>query len=321
MSSPFQVPDVLSRQRKRRPLLWRLIRATVIGYVLLVIVSCNLQERLLFPGCGTQGKPEAQVQARPGAQLVELTTRSGVKTVALFGPALLSDGSPHPHPETCPTLLYFYGNAMCVADTEWEFQEFRQLRANVMIPEYVGFGMAGGKPSEQGCYETAEAALAWLASRPEVDRKRIVVAGWSLGAAVACETASGPEESNGRPAIAGLAMFSAFTSVDAVAHHHYWFMPTSLLLRHHFRSIEKIGKVKGPVLLGHGSDDRIIPQKMSLELKAAARQAANLWYVEVPGANHNDFYSLGGSSILRAMDQWLDAVRASGMRRSGREEG
>ena len=47
---------------------------------------------------------------------------------------------------------------MCLNDPPIEFDQFRRLGLNVLIPEYVGYGMSGGKPSETGCRETADAA-------------------------------------------------------------------------------------------------------------------------------------------------------------------
>ena len=59
---------------------------------------------------------------------------------------------------------------MCLNDTaELEFDRFRRLGLNVLIPEYVGYGMSGGKPSEAGCRDTADAAYEHLRKRKDVD--------------------------------------------------------------------------------------------------------------------------------------------------------
>ena len=75
-----------------------------------------------------------------------------------FGPALTPDGRPHPNAARRPTILYFYGNGMCLKGTAYEFGHFRRLGANVLIPEYVGYGLSGGQAGEVGCRETADAA-------------------------------------------------------------------------------------------------------------------------------------------------------------------
>ena len=67
---------------------------------------------------------------------------------------------------------------------------FRRLGANVMIPDYVGYGLSGGSPSEAGCYATADTAYEHLKGRKDVDPGKIVAAGWSMGGGVAVDLAA-----------------------------------------------------------------------------------------------------------------------------------
>ena len=66
---------------------------------------------------------------------------------------------------------------------ETEFDRFRRLGLNVLIPDYLGYGMSAGKASEIGCRETAETAYQALVSRG-FPPSRIIAGGWSLGGAV-----------------------------------------------------------------------------------------------------------------------------------------
>ena len=104
------------------PLARRILRELSIFLVLvlagLLVVLYLLQERMIFPGAETQGAPEAIVHARPGTELVKLTTPRGETVTALFGPALSPDGKLLSDSSSRPTLLYFYGNAMCLAYAE-----------------------------------------------------------------------------------------------------------------------------------------------------------------------------------------------------------
>ena len=93
------------------------LRIPLLVSVGLVAVFFTLQARLIFPGSETQGKPSAVVHPRPDEQLVNLTTAHGDRVVVLFSPALTPEGRPHSQAASCPTLLYFYGNAMCLNDT------------------------------------------------------------------------------------------------------------------------------------------------------------------------------------------------------------
>ena len=53
---------------------------------------------------------------------------------------------------------------MCLSYAESRFDRFRRLGLNVIIPDYVGYGMSGGSPSEKGCQATADAAYDYLVS-------------------------------------------------------------------------------------------------------------------------------------------------------------
>jgi len=195
---------------------WRLIRIPLLVWLGLLALFASLQARLIFPGAQTQGQPYASVRPPVGAELVTLSTVNGDRVVALFGPALTPAGHHHPEASRRPTLLYFYGNGMCLNDTSEQFDHFRRLGANVLIPEYVGYGMSGGQPSETGCRATADAAYDHLHSRRDVDPRAIVAVGWSLGGAVAIDLAS-------RRPVAGLAAFSTFTSLVEMARRNFPF--------------------------------------------------------------------------------------------------
>lgn len=277
----------------------RVMRILAPVYLGVGTLMFSLQTRIIFPGMDSQGQPYAVVRPRPGTELVRLTTDQDVPIVALYGPALHPDGSPDPDAAGRPTLLYFYGNGMSLSDTEGQFEQFRRMGVNVLIPEYVGYGMSGGRPSERGCRGTAEAAYDHLVKIRGVRPDRIVVGGWSLGGAVAIDLAS-------RREVAGLMAFSSFTSAIDMAHRLVPFLPATLLLRHRFDSIRKIPTLSCPILIGHGRRDRIVPFEMGERLARAARApVTTIWIDE---ADHNDFFAVAGRRVDRAMVRFLDEI-------------
>lgn len=58
---------------------------------------------------------------------------------------------------------------------------FSSLHCNILMVEYRGYGQSKGYPSENGIYMDAQAALDFLAARPDVNQTQIVVFGRSLG--------------------------------------------------------------------------------------------------------------------------------------------
>jgi uncharacterized protein len=290
----------------------KVARVAVIAYVGLAIVLALLQTQLIFPGASTQGTADATIDASQlgnGAELVTLATPSREKVVALFGRALDELGRPRADASSRPTLLHFYGNGMCMAYSAAEFEQFRRRGFNVMIPDYLGYGMSGGKPSEENVYATADACFDHLlsrAARGEIDGKKIVPTGWSLGAAAAFHLAA----TRGKENVPCVVAVSAFTSVDAMARKLFPFLPTGMILRHHFDNAAKIRTIARPVFLAHGTRDGIIPFAMSNQLADAAAGGAaggaKVTKYDVVGGDHNDVFDVGGRGLLDAIEAFVN---------------
>lgn len=263
-----------------------------------LIVLYSLQDRMIFPGAATQGTAEAVVSPWTGAELLRLTTPRGDHVAAMFGPALLPDGRLAPDPQSRPALVYFYCNAMCLAYCEPEFQRFRRLGLNVLIPDYLGYGMSGGKASEQGCRETAIACLNALRSRGFAT-SRVIAGGWSLGGAVAIDLAA-------REPLCGLIAFSTFTSAQEMARSIIPLPLPGILFRHRFDSLAKLPRITCPILLGHGRRDMLVPFAMFERLSKAV--TAPLLTLVLDEAEHNDFYDVGGERIDAAIRRFLDTL-------------
>jgi uncharacterized protein len=264
-------------------------------YLILCLIMFSIQNWMIFPGHATQAQREAMVHPAPDFELLHLTTAIGDSIVAIFGNATDQNDQPLPQANSCPTILFFYGNAMCLADSLGQFHEFRRLGANVMIVEYPGYGMSGGTPSEPALYAAADAACDALMRRQDIDPKKIIAAGWSLGAAVAINLAT-------RRPVAALATFSAFTSLPDMARSVVPWLPTSLLLRSRFDNQSKIKQIACPIFIAHGTHDSIVPFAMSRKLIAAAKGPATS--VEVD-SDHNDIFERGGEALDERFKQFL----------------
>jgi pimeloyl-ACP methyl ester carboxylesterase len=245
-----------------------------------------IEARLIFPGTYTQGQTDAVATPDPDCELVKFTTSDGTSIVGIYGPAVGSA----PQDTVRPTLLFFYGNGTCLAYNVDLFTRFRALGFNTMIVDYPGFGMSGGKPSEAGCYAAADLAYDFLVTRSDVATESIFASGWSLGGAVAIDLAA-------RKPVAGLATFSAFTSISAVAKIVTRGFPVGLLLRSRFDNVTKMPAISCPIMMVHGMRDRIIPSEMLDRLAGAAR--GNMTVVRIAEADHNDLFDVGGVDLFQ----------------------
>lgn len=256
----------------------------------------GLEEKLVFPGAASQGQAYATIPPSADYELIPLQTVDGTRIVAQFGRALGPRGEPMPVPTRAPTVIFFYGNGAFAAQMGNEFGHFRRLGMNVLIPEYPGYGMSGGKPGERAFYSAADAAYDYLLGRPGIDRERIVAAGWSMGSAVAIDLAS-------RRRVLAVVTVSAFTTLPAVAHALQPWMPVSLIIRSRFDNLGKIPAVTCPIMIIHGDRDEIVPPNMAGALAAAAKARVTSYTVE--GGGHNDVFAVGGDALWGAVGTFL----------------
>ncbi len=210
-----------------------------------------------------------------------------------------------PAPDATLTLLFFHGNAGNIS--HW-LETVGLLRRRLGVPfflfDYRGYGRSEGRPSEEGLYRDARAALAHLRRHPAVRPDRIVFFGQSLGSAVAVELAT-------REPPAGLILESPFTSVRAMGKAMFPFLPVSLLVGNQFDSLSRIPRIRVPLLVLHGDRDEVVPVSQGRALFEAATEPKT--FFAIPGAGHNDIPIAGGPAYLDALARFL-AGRGSPLR-------
>jgi fermentation-respiration switch protein FrsA (DUF1100 family) len=140
-----------------------------------------------------------------------------------------------------------------------------------------------------------------LAARPDVDSTRIAYFGESLGTAVAVRLAV-----EQRPS--ALILRSPFTSMADLARYHYSVLPSRLLLRDRYSTIDRIRDVRVPLLVIAGGRDSIVPIEYSQRLYDVAADPKTL--VVLPDADHNDMELLAGAEMISAIVRFLEAVPA-----------
>jgi len=179
-----------------------------------------------------------------------------------------------------PAVIYFGGNAeevsWTLADAHWP-REWTIVGVN-----YRGYGTSEGVPGEPALTADALAIYDAVAKSEDIDPRRIVVFGRSLGTAIAVHLAAE------RP-VAGAVLVSPYDSLAAVGRKHYPWLPVSLLLRHRFDALADAKRNRMPLLTIVGESDSIIPAERSRAL-FDAWAGPKTWQV-VPGADHNDLGS------------------------------
>jgi len=179
-----------------------------------------------------------------------------------------------------PTVVYFHGNAANLGNRAGIYGALAEKGFGVLAVSYRGYGKSTGSPSEQGLYADARAALSFLTDKQHIPLKHIILFGESLGTGVAVQMATEYD-------VGGLVLEAAYTSVAARGAEIYFYIPVKLMIRDKFDSLNKIGKVKAPLLLFHGERDSVIPIRMGKAVFAAATAPKQAFYF--PRVDHNDF--------------------------------
>jgi fermentation-respiration switch protein FrsA (DUF1100 family) len=262
------------------------------AYCLVAFLAWRFQDKLAFPGHRVRLIAPQRVGLEDG-RIVTVETSDGVLLKGWYLPPLASGGAGG----KAAGLLWFYGNLESVSGLAPIVRDLRLPEVALLILDYRGYGESGGRSTEEGLYRDAEAAWEFLASRPEVDASRIAVYGRSLGSAMALYLAE-------RKGVAAVVLDSPFTSAREMARVHYGFLPR-WLVRLSLDNVSRARKLDVPLLVFHGTEDRIAPPWMGEAIARAGRARELVW---IEGAGHNDTYERGSVAYRRELDRFLRAV-------------
>ena len=200
-----------------------------------------------------------------------------------------------PHPQALKTVLFFHGNGGNMSHRASSVSVFHQLKLNVLIIDYPGYGESEGVPTESGLYQSADAAWHYLINAKKFKTENIIIFGRSLGGAVAVDLAS-------RVNAAAVIVESTFTSAHDMADIIFPVLSRFLVLRYSFDSMSKIKNISSPLLVIHSPDDEMIPFTLGEKLFTHAN--ANKQFLKIAGG-HNDGFIKSMSSYQKTLKQFI----------------
>lgn len=242
----------------------RVLGGAVSIYLFCLLVLFVFQRQLMY-------QPIAHTpQTPPGVERVTFETEDGL---SLFGWHI-------PAPEGRPTLLFLHGNYGHLGMRVHKMNFWRDRGYGVFLFSWRGFSGNPGRPSEDGLYQDADAAIQTLMARGIAPRS-IILYGESLGTGMAVEMAT-------RHDVKAIVLEAPYSSVTGVAQERYPIFPVRALVWDHYDSLSKIDDVEEPVILMHGALDRIIPLHHAQMLYDAANEPKFLLIEN--GGDHNHLY-------------------------------
>jgi fermentation-respiration switch protein FrsA (DUF1100 family) len=244
------------------------ILTLVAAYLLLMLALFAFQRRILFPRGMANPLPDAGMGIA-GLEKVWIDSPEG----RVEGWFLACPGASQDSP--APLVLFAHGNAELIDYWPQELEEYRKMGFHLFLPEYRGYGRSAGSPSQDAITEDFIQFYDGLIARPQVDARRIVFHGRSLGGGAVCALAE-----QRKPA--AIILQSTYTSVAAFASR---FLAPRFIVRDPFDNLATVSKLDVPILILHGRHDEVIPFRHGKKLHAAAKHAKLVAY----DCGHNDF--------------------------------
>lgn len=140
-------------------------------------------------------------------------------------------------------------------------QFYRFLGFNVFIFDYRGYGGSTGTPDEEGLLCDARTAMNFIEDNPQIDSKRILIYGRSLGGAVGIYAATHFRD------LWGLIIENTFTSITEVVKDKYILGQIyARLLSDEWNSHARVESIECPILFISGRKDKMVPPEHMDEL-------------------------------------------------------
>ena len=235
----------------------------IAGVVIMQVLACLLINRFMFHP--VKGGYDAALEG-----YVDIGTNGTAIAARVLGPHKGKNA-----------ILYCHGNAEDITALDGRFDNLVAAGYNVATFDYPGYGLSKGTPDEKGCYRNAHRLFDWLVESKGFATNEIFVVGYSIGTGVAVELAE-------RRGVGGLWLEAAYVSAPRIL------TRVRLLLIDPFPSCERIGSVRCPIVMLHGTADGIIPYSQGLKLYQFAKRPK--WFIPVEGAGHTDFIDVIGQN-------------------------
>lgn len=243
------------------------ILTVAISFGIIYLLLYVFQRQLIyFPN---KQKPQLEQHQATDMQLVTLTTEDKLSLTSWYKPALKNK----------PTILFMHGNAGNIGMRMPLARTFINAGFGLLLLEYRGYGGNEGKPTEQGLYQDAAAALDYLFEQG-IKPDKIALFGESLGTAVAVDLAQ-----NNR--VCALVLQSPFSSLTSVARYHYpWVL---IPPKDKYNAITRMSNIHSPALIIYSTTDEVIPYYESVKMFQQANEPKKL--VGFENLRHNSFWS------------------------------
>ena len=179
--------------------------------------------------------------------------------------------------------IFFHGNAEDINLANEMLSHIRStLSINIIAPEFAGYGIYSGYPTEGQLFNDAVNVFDYMVDNMNISPNNIIIFGRSLGTSIATHLAS-------RRTCTSLILISPFLSIRHMIRDILGRF-ISFAIRDRFKSGDYIQEVKSPILIIHGQIDSIIKYYHATELYNRTTAPCELILPENMEHNEFDFY-------------------------------
>jgi fermentation-respiration switch protein FrsA (DUF1100 family) len=207
---------------------------------------------------------------------------------------------------TDTVILYCHGNKWHM-DFYWQRAKLLahvngKNRYGVLMMDYRGYGLSEGEPGEEGIYADVDACIAWLKEKG-LTPERLMVYGFSLGSAPACELTATPRTMPPSKLILEAPFGSAAVMVQDASQLN---MPATYFTDLEIDNAEEIKKVSQPLLWLHGLNDNFLSYKTHGEVVYKNHEGIYREKSLTEGADHGEVpEKMGFENYLEVVGRFI----------------
>lgn len=190
-------------------------------------------------------------------------------------------------------ILYFHGNRNNLSRWANECAYLTNYGYQVLVMDYRGYGKSTGLRNEANFY--ADAYLAYQKCKKSFPSEKIIAYGRSLGSGPACWLAANAE-------LQALVLETPYTRFTDLIEQKVLGLPMRWFLDYQFDNLSQLKNITEPVLIIHGTDDKLIPISHAQTLTKAC-QHPNSTFLIVQGGGHNNLPTY--QTYKEGLDQFL----------------
>jgi pimeloyl-ACP methyl ester carboxylesterase len=207
---------------------------------------------------------------------------------------------------TDTVILYCHGNKWHM-DFYWQRAKLLahtngKNNYGVLMMDYRGYGLSEGKPSEEGMYADVDACMKWLKEKG-LTNERLIMYGFSLGSAPACELSANPHTLIPSKLILEAPFGSSSIMVQDASQLN---MPAEYFTDLKIDNAEEIKKVAQPFLWIHGLNDNFLNYKTHGQVVYNNYKGVYSEKHLIEGADHGEIPAkIGFSAYLGVLGKFI----------------